>query len=128
MTGILTFDTPHGRVAVEVDDATALAAADGAEGDGGWVAKGPARRIAGGTLIAHASTSLDEAMTTVRAYAASIDEMMRGLAVAPDEVSVELGLRLAGSAGFVIAKAGAESQVRIALTWKPRLPRAGAGA
>ena len=119
MTGILTFETRHGRVAVEVDDAAALAA--GAVADGDWIAKGPVDRLGpDGTLIARATTSLDEAMITVRAYAASIDEMMRSLAVPPDEISVELGLKLAGSAGFIIAKAGAETHIKLSLKWKPQ--------
>jgi hypothetical protein len=43
-----------------------------------------------------------------------------GLELTPSEVAVEIGLKLTGSAGFVIAKAGAESEMKVSLKWQPK--------
>ena len=59
-------------------------------------------------------------MTTLKAYAASLEDLITGLDLTPKEVSVEIGLKLSGSAGFIIAKAGAETEMKVALTWEPK--------
>ena len=117
MTGILRFNTPHGVVAVEVADDVALAAGGNVE-ETGPVAKGLGAR--GREIVADAPTSLQEAMSTLRAYAASIEDMILQLDLTPREVGVEVGLKVTGSAGFIIAKAGAESEMKVSLKWQPR--------
>lgn len=114
MTGILTFQTEHGEIAVEVDEGVALAA-------GGT---GPVRKGGGGSsgveILARSPRSFDEAMVTLKAYAASLDDLIRGLHLTPKEVAVQIGLRMSGSAGFIIAKAGAETDMKISLKWEPQ--------
>ena len=49
-------------------------------------------------------------------------DLVAELDLTPEQVSFEVGLKMTGSAGFVIAKAGAETTMKVALTWKPRAP------
>ena len=106
MTGILQFETRHGLVSIEVDeDAAGGAAAQFAPT--GLVAKGGSPRF-------------EDAMASLKAYAGGIADLVEGFDIRPEEVSVEVGLKFAGSAGFIIAKAGAETSMKVALKWKPR--------
>ncbi|MFF0950141.1 CU044_2847 family protein [Rhizobium leguminosarum] len=116
MTGIVTFTTPHGTVAFEVDDAVARKNTSAEQNDR-LVAKGFAPPDAG-EIVASSTKSFGEAMSTFKAYVANLQDLLSDLVIAPSEVSVELGLKLTGSAGFVIAKAGAESEIKISLSWK----------
>ena len=58
-------------------------------------------------------------MSTQKAYAANLEDLIRGLDLTPSEVSVEIGLKLSGSVGFIITKAGAETEMKVSLTWEP---------
>ncbi len=119
MTGILTFDTPHGRIAIEVDESVARAAG-GKPAAPEFVAKGSAPMTGrAGDVIAEAPKSFEEAMTSLKAYARSLQDLIMGLDLTPKEVSVEIGLKMSGSAGFIIAKAGAETEMKVSLTWEP---------
>jgi Trypsin-co-occurring domain 1 len=113
MTGILTFPTEHGEIAVEVDESVARAA-----GGIGPIAKGGG--ASGVEIVARSPCSFDEAMVTLKAYAASLDDLIRGLDLTPKEVAVQIGLRMSTSAGFIIAKAGAETDMKISLKWEPQ--------
>lgn len=113
MTNLMVFDTPHGPVAVEIDDAAARAA--GARPQGGMVAKGGAPA----ETVAKAPGSFSDALGVLRACAGGVTEVLSQLAVAPSEVEVQVGLKLTGSAGFVITRAGAETELAVKLTWKP---------
>jgi len=117
MTSVMIFDSPHGPVAVEIDDAAARAAG-GAPAPGAMVAKGAAR-----DLVARAEGGFADALGALRACAGGVTDALAGLATPPAEVEVQVRLKLAGSAGFVITRAGAESELAVKLTWKP-----GAGA
>lgn len=121
MTGILRFETKHGEVLVEVDEAVARAAGGETEAPG-MTAKGtqPLTARGAGDVIANAPRSFEEAMGSLRAYAASLQDLIATLDVAPREVTVEIGLKMAGSAGFIIAKAEAETEMKVALKWEPR--------
>lgn len=117
MTGVLTFNTKHGVIAIEVDESVARAAGgtDAVSDQRGYVAKG---RVA--DVVAAAPKSFDEAMSTLKSYAANLEDLITSLDLTPREVSVEIGLKMTGSAGFVIAKAGAETEMKVALTWEPK--------
>jgi hypothetical protein len=129
MPKVTVFETPHGKVLIETL--------------GGSSPHGEARSQGGGRLskedmqisqtldadeaeksitLVRAPKSFDQAMSSVRAYVSNLDDFIKDLDVLPETVSVDLGLKLIGSAGFVIAKAGAETELRISLTWKPRKP------
>ncbi|NBC34610.1 MAG: hypothetical protein GVY13_18185 [Alphaproteobacteria bacterium] len=130
MTGILQYDTAHGTISIEVDEGTAAAqqgharaAATGIEVKGDH---GP-KRTEAGDVIAKASGTFDQAMESLRAYAGSLADMIEGLDLTPEEVSIDVGLKMTGSAGFIIAKAGAETEMKVSLTWKPRKTSASGG-
>lgn len=121
MTGILQFRTARGEiVSVEVADNVALSA--GGEASDGMVAKGsqPMTAKGFGEVVGAAPRSFEEAMTTLRAYAGALGDMIGSLDLTPSEVSVEIGLKMTGSAGFVIAKAGAETEMKVSLKWEPK--------
>ena len=112
MTGILQFHTEHGVISFEIDPSDAQAV--GGEVSAPLVAKG------GVDIVAKAPRSFDEAMSTLKAYAANLEDLVMGLDLTPREVSVEIGLKMSGSAGFIIAKAGAETEMKVGLTWEPK--------
>ena len=113
MTGIVVFNSPHGAIAIEVEESFALSAGVSAPSNG-YVEKGV------GEVVARSQRSFCDAMETMRAYAASLDDIVQSLPLAPEEVSFEFNLKMSGSVGFVIAKAGAESEMKVSLTWAPR--------
>ncbi len=121
MTGILTFETKHGTIAVEVDETVARAVGGVAETPA-YTRKGSQTMTAKGVgdVVAKAPKSFDEAMATLKAYAGSLEDLIMGLDLTPKEVSVEIGLKMSGSAGFIIAKAGAETEMKVSLTWEPK--------
>ena len=121
MTGILQFTTARGGiVSIEVDDSVARAA--GGEATPMLVAKGSTPVTAKGTgdVVAKAPKTFEEAMATLEAYAACIEDLVTGLDLTPKEVSVEIGLKMTGSVGFIIAKAGADTEMKVSLTWEPK--------
>jgi hypothetical protein len=122
MTGILQFRTARGEIiSIEVDESLARAAG-GVPATDPLIAKGSATITAkgAGDVIAMAPKSFGEAMSTLKAYAAGLEDLIMGLDLTPREVSVEIGLKMTGSAGFIIAKAGAETEMKVSLTWEPR--------
>lgn len=122
MTGILQFETAHGTVSVEVDDPVAAAAGSKQPGEESLTAKGgyvPAGAEAG-EIVAKATATFSEAMESFKAYAGGLADIVDNLDIAPEEVSFEIGLKMSGSTGFIIAKAGGEAEMKVALTWKPK--------
>lgn len=117
MTGIVVFESRHGQIAVEVDDSVARAAAGRADA-GGFTPKG-AMPVAT-EVLAKAPKTFGDAMESLKAYAGALEDVVLSLDLTPSEVAVEIGLKLTGSAGFVIAKAGAESEMKVSLKWEPK--------
>lgn len=128
MTGILQFESRHGLISVEVEDSVARAAA-GETAPPGFVAKGSGGLRAKGVedIVAKASQRFEDAMGTLKTYAASLQDVVMDFDVTPREVAVEIGLKLSGTAGFVIARAGAETEMRVTLTWEPKPKADGQG-
>lgn len=131
MTGILKFETDYGDVLIEVDEETASAASrDQTARDEGLTPKSgvvPLTAKSPGTIAGKANKKLGDAMSIVKSYASTVQDVVGGLKVTPKEVSVEIGLKLKGEAGFIIAKAGTEAEMKIALTWEPapKAPKTG---
>lgn len=119
MTGIVAFETRSGLVAVEVEESVALAAGGTVEHPD-IVTKGGM----GADVFVRSAKSFSEAMSTLRACAEGLDDLISKLDLTPSEVDVEFSLKMSGSAGFVIAKAGAESELKVALKWEPKGGRA----
>ncbi len=121
MSSILQFKTARGEiVSVEVTDHVALSSQNPETED--LVAKGslPPAANGFGEIVATAPRSFEEAIATLRGYAGALGDMIGDLDLRPAEVSVEIGLKMTGSAGFVIAKAGAETEMTVSLKWQPK--------
>lgn len=118
MTGIIQYETKRGVVSIEVDETVAEAAGGKRKSGSGLRAKG-GDLANGGDVVARAPGRFDEAMGTLKAYAGNLADLIDEIDLTPEEVSFEVGLKMTGSAGFIIAKAGAETEMRVALTWKP---------
>lgn len=116
MSGILRFETKHGVIAFEVDDDKEDVVA-GPPADDGLIEKGAEPMTAKGGDI---PDSFEKAMGTLKAYAANLEDMIMGLDLTPKEVSVEIGMKLSAKGWFVIAQAGSEAEMKIALTWEPK--------
>ena len=117
MTGILVFQSRHGEIAVEVDESVARAAG-GTAVESRFTPKGGPPVAA--EVLAKAPKTFAEAMESLKAYAGALEDVVMSLDLTPSEVAVEIGLKLTGSAGFVIAKAGAESEMKVSLKWQPK--------
>jgi hypothetical protein len=75
-------------------------------------AAGPVMRgRIGEVTIDHADRTFEMALGTLRT--------VKGLAVQPQEVTVEFGVELTGKTGAVLVSAGASAQLKVGLTWRP---------
>src|SRR5438445_13012565 len=73
---------------------------------------------AGKVLVAE--HGLDEALARVRPAADSLMNTLQGLAIVPEEATVEFGIKLSGTVGAVIASTGVEANFIVTLKWQPR--------
>jgi Trypsin-co-occurring domain 1 len=67
--------------------------------------------------IADVKERFEGALDNVRAAAVSALKTFRDKSLAPDEVSLEFGVKFNASAGAVIAKTSAEGNLAVRLTW-----------
>jgi hypothetical protein len=70
-----------------------------------------------GQVVARASRSLRDLLAGVRPVAEGFVAGFRGMADAPDEISVEFGLSVSAEADVVISRAAAEANFKVSLTW-----------
>jgi hypothetical protein len=77
---------------------------------------GVARAGRAGDAIASALMSFEEAMADVRRAAEAMRQQFDG-GIRPAEVEIEFGVRMSAEVGAVIAKSGAEAQLKVHLTW-----------
>jgi len=69
--------------------------------------------------IAEAKASFENGLEIVRHSASAFIKKVRGLPDPPDEVEMTFGLKATGEVGnFAVAKAGAEANYTVKLTWK----------
>jgi len=69
--------------------------------------------------VEEVQTRFEDAMNAVRHNAQTIIDKVEGLSDKPDEVEVTFGLKATGELGnFAVAKAGAEANYVITMTWK----------
>jgi len=71
-----------------------------------------------GGLPARAAQTFEAALERVRPAAQVIIQKLRSLHDAPDEITVEFGLKLSAEAGAVIAAGGVEANYTVTLKWK----------
>ncbi|MEU9707576.1 CU044_2847 family protein [Streptomyces sp. NPDC047967] len=70
-----------------------------------------------GQVVARATRSLGEMVTSVRPVAQNFVDGFRGMADGPDEISVEFGLSLSAEADVVISSSSAEANFTVSLVW-----------
>jgi len=69
--------------------------------------------------VVQAQATFEDGLEVVRRNAAAFIEKVRSLSDPPDEVEVTFGLKATGELGnFAVAKAGAEANYTVKLTWK----------
>jgi len=71
-----------------------------------------------GDKIEEAKETLEQALGNLEPVAKAVINKIRGLVDAPDEISVEFGLKLAGNAGVILASASVEANYKVSLKWK----------
>ncbi|MGW6602605.1 CU044_2847 family protein [Streptomyces sp. NPDC055036] len=71
----------------------------------------------GGGSIARAERSFGQMLDTVRPVAESFVGRFRGLANAPDEITLEFGVSLSAEADVVIASTATAANFSVSLTW-----------
>ncbi|MEV6349948.1 CU044_2847 family protein [Actinoplanes sp. NPDC051851] len=89
-------------IAVEVDD-----------DDTGFAEASP------GGLPARAAQTFSAAVAHGRRAAEVAFEQFRRMADPPQEITMEIGLKLSGEAGAVLAKTASEGHIVLTLVWRP---------
>jgi hypothetical protein len=64
------------------------------------------------------SKSFDAAVQAARPAAEAVMRSIQGMAIKPDEVTVEFGLKLSFQAGAIIAATATEGNFRVLVTWR----------
>lgn len=72
----------------------------------------------GGTVLERTTDSLSEALEPVKSVSQSILNAFTGFAHAPDELNVELSIKITAEAGIIITKGSVEGNFKISLKWK----------
>ncbi|MEO8282795.1 MAG: CU044_2847 family protein [Pseudarthrobacter sp.] len=99
MTEVVRYEVGSGTVLVEV-------------ADNSYGVDHPARNEQG---ILDAGRRLEDALASVRPAAKAVVEAMRELA--PEEMEIEFGVKLAGNAGAVIARNSADGHFILRMSW-----------
>ncbi|MBB6172424.1 hypothetical protein HNR23_002484 [Nocardiopsis mwathae] len=76
------------------------------------------RDVAGGDLFRSAEKRFDVVVAKVREISELIARELSSLDASPDEVSVELGISVNGTADVFIAKAASEGSLKVRMTWR----------
>jgi hypothetical protein len=74
--------------------------------------------IPGGELIDRGRQTLEDGLGTIAPALARMLEELRGVSQELSEIEVEVGLKLAGEAGMVIARAATEANFRVLVRWR----------
>lgn len=106
MTELVEYTLADGhKVVIEVDEP------EGTEG----LARATRKR---GDNVIEASQRFEDAMDVVRPTTEVIHQKLQSFAQAPDEITVEFGLKLTLQAGAVIASASTEGNFTVSVLWK----------
>jgi NTP-dependent ternary system trypsin peptidase co-occuring protein len=92
-----------GSITVEVDD-------------------GPSPRTMRGAspadLVERGSRTLEQGLADIAPALQEVLAKLRGVSTELSQIEVELGLKLTGEAGMVVARAGAEANFRVLVRWE----------
>jgi hypothetical protein len=72
----------------------------------------------GGSTVARAKQSFEEAVSGIRPIAETILEQVAALT--PEGVTVEFGIKFSAQAGVILASSAVEGNCKITLSWKPK--------
>lgn len=71
------------------------------------------------TVVTEAKESFEAAMEVITSSTQALVQKLEQLAKSPDEVEINFGIKIAAEVGAaVIAKAGADAEFSVKLTWK----------
>lgn len=71
-------------------------------------------------LAKKASQTLEKSIDDIRPAIEAVSAKIREMAKSANEVQLQFGITLSGELGGVVAKAGAEANFAVTLTWKPQ--------
>ncbi|UXM93492.1 CU044_2847 family protein [Paenarthrobacter sp. JL.01a] len=101
MTDVLRYEVGSGTVLVEV-------------ADGSFGVDHPGRNEQG---ILDVGRRLEDALASVRPAAVAAMESMQELA--PENLEIEFGIKLAGDAGALVSRSAAEGHFVVRMSWQP---------
>ncbi|WP_433603572.1 CU044_2847 family protein [Nocardia sp. CA-135953] len=78
-----------------------------------------------GDIVRDAAENLQDAVARIRPAAMAVLNGVREMAVPPDSVSVEFGIKLTAEAGVVIARAASEANFSVTVSWSTRSTSSG---
>jgi hypothetical protein len=114
MAHVITFPLEDGgSVMVEADPYMGIPPPDPVTRSGAPTRSGPAQRA-----VRDAALTLETAVARATPAFRAIVSKLQSDANRPDEIHVELGLKLTAEAGAVIARTAGEGNVRITLHWQ----------
>jgi hypothetical protein len=80
---------------------------------------GTRRGLSTSAVVERAQTSFEDALDKAQPIASALIDKLRSISESPDEVQVEFGLGLSGSAGAVlVAGVSAGANYKVTLKWK----------
>ena len=68
--------------------------------------------------INKASSKFEKALEPVKRVSNHLIQNIKDIQIAPDEISIELGLKFSAEAGMIISKASTEGNIKVNLSWK----------
>lgn len=78
-------------------------------------------RLADAT-IDRADQTFETALSTIRTVAEAVVTQLKGLAVRPQQVTVEFAIEISGRTAAVLVAASASAQLKVSMTWQPERP------
>ncbi|HEV3094702.1 MAG TPA: CU044_2847 family protein [Solirubrobacteraceae bacterium] len=96
-----------GSITVEVDDA-----------DGARTMRGGGGDDRGAELVTRGGQTLEQSLGAIAPALHEVLDKLRSVSPELAGIEVELGLKLTGEAGMVVAKAGAEANFRVLVRWQ----------
>ena len=93
------------------DNSTIVVEVDEPETEGAIRATGPDE------VVRKSLHSFDDAMDKIHAATENAITKLRNLSTGPDEITMEFGFNFSGEFGAIIAKASAEANYKVTLTW-----------
>jgi hypothetical protein len=105
MTEVVRFELDDGgELLVEVADGEEFGLEEVALGDG--------------MVVRRAQRGLGDALDAIRRMASQAHDRLAVLAVPPDVVELQFGVKLTGETGAVVARTTAEAQLTVRLVWE----------